>query len=103
MTEWKGARTREPEPDEPSLGSATATINQEAWASGHGDLEQRRFREEPKKPSICNVVLVSGGQSKAGQDPQRSHRGNCKKRILHAWYTTYLSGMLVTVSAIVCP
>src|SRR6266566_6419102 len=48
-------------------------------------------------------MRVRGGQSKAGQDPQRSHRGNCKKRILHAWYTTYLSGMLVTVSAIVCP
>ena len=42
---------------------------------------------------------VRGGQSKVGQDPQRSHRGNCKKRILHAWYTAYLSGMLVTVSA----
>src|SRR6266436_10137440 len=48
-------------------------------------------------------MLVRAGQSKAGQDPQRSHRGNCKKRILHAWYTTYLSGMLVTVSAIVVP
>src|SRR5439155_24108367 len=48
-------------------------------------------------------MLVRAGQSKAGQDPQRSHRGNCKKRILHAWYTTYLSGMLVTVSTIVCP
>src|SRR6266404_8153542 len=48
-------------------------------------------------------MLVRAGQSKAGQDPQRSHRGNCKKRILHAWYTTYLSGMLVTVSAICAP
>jgi len=48
-------------------------------------------------------MRVRAGQSKAGQDPQRSHRGNYKKRILHAWYTTYLSGMLVTVSAnIVC-
>src|SRR6266481_5107815 len=40
-------------------------------------------------------MLVRAGQSKAGQDPQRLHRGNCEKRILHAWYTTYLSGMLV--------
>jgi hypothetical protein len=48
-------------------------------------------------------MRVRAGRSKAGQGPQRSHRGNCKKRILHAWYTTYLSGMLVTVSAIVCP
>src|SRR5258705_11283297 len=38
-------------------------------------------------------MRVRAGQSKPGQDPQRSHRGNCKKRILHAWYTTYLSRM----------
>jgi hypothetical protein len=36
-------------------------------------------------------MRVRGGQSKAGQDPQRSHRGNCKKRIPHSWYATYLS------------
>jgi hypothetical protein len=29
------------------------------------------------------------GQSKAGQDPQRSRRGNFWKRIHRAWYTTY--------------
>src|SRR5712675_1538882 len=37
-------------------------------------------------------MRVRASQSKAGQDPQRSHRGNCKKRILHAWYTTYSLG-----------
>jgi hypothetical protein len=49
--------------DEPSLGS-TSTINQEAWSfGGTYDREQgttRRFREEPKPASICNVVPVSG-------------------------------------------
>jgi hypothetical protein len=49
--------------DEPSLGS-TATINQEAWAFGDShDCEQgttRRFREEPKLASICNVLPVNG-------------------------------------------
>ena len=55
---------REPYQDEePSLGS-TATINQEAWSYGNNvDREQgttRRFREEPKPASICNVTPVSG-------------------------------------------
>jgi hypothetical protein len=55
---------REPcQDEEPSLGS-TATINQEAWAFGNNaDREQgttRRFREERKLASICNVTPVSG-------------------------------------------
>ena len=49
--------------DEPSLGS-TATINQEAWSFGNNcDREQgttRRFREEPKPASICNVTMLDG-------------------------------------------
>ena len=54
---------REPDIDEPSLGS-TATINQEAWSFGNNcDREQgttRRFRDEPKPASICNVEPVNG-------------------------------------------
>jgi hypothetical protein len=59
---------REPYQDEePSLGS-TATINQEAWAFGNNvDREQgttRRFREEPKPVSICNVTPIPGAEWK---------------------------------------
>ena len=56
---------REPDIDEPSLGS-TATINQEAWAFGNNvDREQgttRRFREEPKPVSIVNVTMLDGSK-----------------------------------------
>jgi hypothetical protein len=49
--------------DEPSLAS-TASLNQEKWSDGDGnDREQgttRRFRQEPKPASICNVVPVTG-------------------------------------------
>jgi hypothetical protein len=59
---------REPDIDEPSLGS-TGTINQEAWAFGAlaADLEQgttRRFREEPKPVSTCNVTMLDGSKVK---------------------------------------
>jgi hypothetical protein len=58
---------REPDIDEPGLGS-TATINQEAWAFGNScDREQgttRRFREEPKPVSICNVRPIPGAEWK---------------------------------------
>ena len=51
------------EDDEPSLAS-TASLNQTSWSAGDGcDREQgttRRFREEPKPASICNVTPVSG-------------------------------------------
>jgi hypothetical protein len=53
--------------DEPSLAS-TATINQEKWSDGDGnDREQgttRRFREEPKPASICNVTPIPGAEWK---------------------------------------
>jgi hypothetical protein len=46
-----------------------------------GGLGNRRYF-----PSTAGIrqLRVRPGQSKAGQDPQRSRRGNCKKRILHA-------------------
>jgi hypothetical protein len=51
--------------DEPSLGS-TASLNQEKWSAGDGnDREQgttRRFREEPKPVSICNVTPIPGAE-----------------------------------------
>jgi hypothetical protein len=54
--------------DEPSLAS-TGTINQEAWSFGNNcDREQgttRRFREEPKPVSICNVTMLDGSKVKS--------------------------------------
>ena len=61
----RGRTARKGQLGEPSLGS-TATINQEAWSfGGTYDREQgttRRFREEPKVPSICNVTLLDGSK-----------------------------------------
>jgi hypothetical protein len=75
QSQWAQGRTddvedehdgREPYQDEePSLGS-TATLNQEAWSFGNNcDREQgttRRFREEPKPVSICNVTMLDGSK-----------------------------------------
>jgi len=51
-----------------SVSGSTATINQEAWAFGNScDREHgttRRFREEPKPVSICNVRPIPGAEWK---------------------------------------
>ena len=81
----------------PSIGNTVwRTARVDTWPCPPRKASILKRHQAPRRRSQENAKATRPEQSRTSR--QRSRRGNCWKRILHAWHTTYRSGLLVTVS-----